>query len=390
MRVFHWLRANRSRLATIYGKNSVDFYRAVFLSSLGRSFAAMLVIVHAAVMFPGLSLLDDQTKQWLIPFIAILVALLFCSAWLVEHGYHAAARYLTNFTISSSTMLSVILCGGFLQSHATPFLLAPIVVAFCISPPREAIAVGSITFFLPLLLEGVFYSYGLQIPDYTSVSNPTANTIFLLTTLFITVFISLTYLQKTNFELHLALDRDKQIFEQWASIDPLTEIGNRRAFDLWLEEAHNKAVMDGSKFVLIYLDLNGFKPVNDQFGHEVGDQVLKVIAQRLHAITGEVGNLARLGGDEFAVVLTEPHRDEFTKSVISRIHAAVEDPIQIVGTLHKISTSIGQAVFPDDAGNVSELLRAADMDMYAYKLKDKLLGISELPGSASSDIRRMA
>ncbi len=375
MQGFKWLRANRPKLAAIYGESSVDYYRAVFLSSLGRSFAAMLVIVHLVVMLPGASLLDAPTKQWLIPLVAILVALLFCSAWLVEHGKHAASRSLTNFTISVSTMLSVVMCGGFLDSHATPFLLAPIVVAFCISPPREAIAVGSLTFFFPLIFDGLARWNGWEINDYTSVSNPTANTIFLLTTLFITVFISLTFLQKTNAELHLALDRDKKIFEQWATVDPLTEIGNRRAFDMWLETAHTQAVSTDSNFALIYMDLNAFKPINDKFGHEVGDLILKEIARRLTKTLKDHGQVARLGGDEFAFVQTEPGTKFSCDATIDQIHHSMKEPVTVGEHHHLVSISIGKATYPIDAGDASDLLRTADMDMYAHKMKDKLRAI---------------
>ena len=190
--------ANRQKLASLYGRNTVDYYRAVFLSNLGRSFAAMLLVVHFVIMFPGTSFLDDRTKLWLIPFIGVLVVMLFCSAWLVEHGHHGSARYLTNFTISVSTMLSVVLCGGFIDSHATPFLIAPIVVAFCISPPREAIATGLLTFFLPLALDITLRVSGITLPDYTSISNPSANVVFLLVTLFVTVFISFKEYATTN------------------------------------------------------------------------------------------------------------------------------------------------------------------------------------------------
>lgn len=370
---FRWLRANRPKLLAIYGENSVDFSRAVFLSGLGRSFAAMLVVVHLAVMLPGASLLDDATQQWLVPFVAILVCALSCSAWLVERDHHAIARYLTNFTVSASTMLSVVLCGGFLESHATPFLLAPIVVAFCISPPKEAIVVGTMTFFLPLFFDGFVKWYGLEITNYTSVSNPTANTIFLLSTLFITVFISLTYLQKTNSELHLVLDRDKKIFQQWATIDPLTEIGNRRAFDMWLEEA----LASTETFGVLYMDLNAFKPINDTYGHEVGDQILLSIAKRLTDVVGTSGSVARLGGDEFAFVQQKQISDISMETLFCKIHLAVQEPISIAGHQHHVSISIGKAVFPNDATDASDLLRTADMDMYADKMKNKLVGISK-------------
>ncbi len=337
----------------------------------------MLVTLHVIILFPGTSFLDTETKLWLAPFIGALVIMLYCSAWLVEHGRHQAARYLTNFTVSISVMLSVIMCGGFLESHATPFLLAPIVVAFCISPRREAVAVGKFTFFFPLIFDGIVHYFGWEIPNYTSTANPTVNTIYLLTTLFVTIFISLTYLQKTNSELHLALDREQEILRQWATIDPLTQIGNRRTFDLILEEARSDAVARGCGFGLVYLDLNGFKKANDEFGHEVGDQILKVVAKRLVEILGEDGCAVRVGGDEFAIVLPGPVDRHQIELLMDGIHQVVGVPIEAGEGTHQISASIGKAMFPNDATSISDLIRAADLDMYASKMKEKLKAVSE-------------
>jgi len=370
---FKLLAPNREKLDTLYGKNTVEYYRTVFLSKLGRSFAAMLVVVHLTIMFPGTSFLDTQTKLWLAPFVTVLVGMLCCSAWLVERGKDISARYLTNFTISASTMISVILCGGFIDSHATPFLLAHIVVAFCISPREEAVVVGSITFFLPLVFDGLVALNGWQIPDYTSVSNPTANVIFLMVTLFVTVFMALTFLQKTNDELQAALDHDKQVLKHWATLDPLTEIGNRRAFDLTLETAYNEASLNNGRFALLFLDMNKFKAINDEFGHEVGDEVLVVIACRLHEIVRNTDNLARLGGDEFAILVREPFDNAYLEHLMEKIRELIKVPITISGVDHQVSMSIGKALYPDDTVNISELMRVADMDMYAVKMKDQLL-----------------
>ena len=372
VQVLFWFRANRTNLAAIYGENSADFYRAVFLSNLGRSLAVMLVVVNLVMTFPGTGFLDSATTLRLLPSIALLVGMLIYSAWLVENGKHAASRYITNAAISLGTIFSVVLCGGFLNSHATPYLIAPIVVAFCTSPPIEAKIVGSITFFLPLVFDGFVKWFGWEIVDYTSLSSSTANTLFLYITLFITIFISLKFLQKTNHELHVALDHDNEILREWATIDPLTKIGNRRMFNTWLEAAQENAVSSNSKFDLIFMDLNAFKPINDEFGHELGDKVLKVVASRLQEVSEGSGNVARLGGDEFAFVPHETFCQTFTKYLTHEIHSIVERPITIDGHDHKVSITIGKAVFPDDATTTSELMHMADMDMYATKMSDKL------------------
>lgn len=366
------VRANLENLEQRYGKNSVDYYRAVFLSNLGRSFALMLLFVHVIILFPGTAFLDTETKLWLAPFVLVLVALLYVSAWLVENGNQRGARLLTNFTVSVSTMISVILCGGFIGSHATPFLLAPIVVCFCISPRREAMFVGTATFVIPLFVDLTARAAGWEIPNFTSTSSPEANTIFLMVTLFITLLISLSYLQKTNDELHAALHGEKQVFETWASLDPLTEIGNRRYFDLQLETEIGKAQNDERELVLLFLDLNGFKQINDRLGHDAGDELLKVMAKRLAETVPKGSHLARLGGDEFAILLTSPGSSTRIDATTNQIRATLERAVVLDGENHTVSASIGKATFPADAMNPSDLVRAADMDMYARKMSMKL------------------
>lgn len=373
MNIFRFLWADRENLIDLYGQNTVDYYRAVFLSNLGRSFAAMLVFVHVIIMFPGTYFLDTQTKLWLAPFAGALVLMLCLAARLVEKGKNVAARTFTNITVAVSTMISVILCGGFVESHATPFLLAPIVVGFCISPRNEAIAVGILTFFIPLGIDLVARANGWIIPNYTSVSNPTANVLFLMLTLFVTIFISLSYLQTTNDELHVALDREKRLFKNWASQDPLTEIGNRRYFDLQLENAIKKARETEGSFSVLFIDLNGFREINDRFGHDAGDDVLKGIAQRLKGSLQPEDHLARLGGDEFAILVSSLSDKNGLAIALSGIDRALKEPIIIEGEIYRVSASIGKSIYPENATTPSELLRMADMDMYAQKMADRLI-----------------
>lgn len=373
MKVPRILKANLENLGQKYGENTVKYYQAVFLSNLGRSFAFMLIAIHLIILFPGTGYMDDQTKLWLAPFIGLLVAILTGSAWLVENGNHRAARYVTNFAISASTVLSVIFCGGFIASHATPFLLAPIVVCFCISPRIEAFIVGTITFFFPLFFDLLVRLNGWIIRDYTSGANPEINVIFLMATLFVTVFISLNYLQQTSADLHEALDAEKSVYKKWASVDPLTEIGNRRFFDMQLEAEVRKAASEDKPFALLFLDLNGFKDINDRFGHEAGDQLLRIVAKRLENVVRDTDHLARLGGDEFGVIIATPSDGPLASNQARRIERIIENPIHVEGVDHMISASIGKAVFPDDALTPSELVRAADVDMYTHKLSRKLL-----------------
>jgi diguanylate cyclase len=117
------------------------------------------------------------------------------------------------------------------------------------------------------------------------------------------------------------------------------------------------------------LDLNGFKKINDSFGHHAGDQVLREIAHNLRDTLHTSDTLARIGGDEF-VLLTASLADH--RSIghrIDAIHCALDRPILLAGRPTIVSASLGTAIFPQDAEDATTLLRLADQRMYALKTK---------------------
>jgi diguanylate cyclase (GGDEF)-like protein len=149
--------------------------------------------------------------------------------------------------------------------------------------------------------------------------------------------------------------------------DPLTGLGNRLQFSRRLRAAIERARQNVQPLTLLYLDLDGFKPVNDEFGHDVGDQLLVAVARRLNACTRADDAVARLGGDEFAVLIdsqTAPHDAE---KVSDRLATALTEPFVIDGHELHLGASIGRAVYPIDADDADGLLRCADAAMFEVK-----------------------
>ena len=118
---------------------------------------------------------------------------------------------------------------------------------------------------------------------------------------------------------------------------------------------------------LLYIDLDGFKPVNDEFGHDVGDQLLIAVAKRLDACTRAEDVVARLGGDEFAVLIDAETGPRDAEEVSERLAGALTEPFMIDGHRLRLGASIGQAVYPIDAGDADGLLRCADAAMFGVK-----------------------
>ena len=164
--------------------------------------------------------------------------------------------------------------------------------------------------------------------------------------------------------------------EHFAFHDPLTSLPNRLllADRLKVSIAANERI--GTITAVCYLDLDGFKPINDRHGHDAGDEVLKEVAKRLNSALRSHDTVARLGGDEFALLLTNLVTKDEVDTILKRIMLAVDQPIHLnSGSIVNVSTSIGVAFHPIDAIVPSELFTIADRNMYENK-KNKKSNIS--------------
>lgn len=163
----------------------------------------------------------------------------------------------------------------------------------------------------------------------------------------------------------------QQLLLAKASMDPLTGLANRALFNSALERAVVRAQRHKKKLALLFIDLDRFKPINDQLGHEAGDYVLKTIAERFRGCLREVDTLARLGGDEFVVLVEELVDPQFVTGVAQKLVAVAQQPFVIKGQEVIVTSSIGVAIFPADGKEPAQLVKAADAAMYRAKEQGK-------------------
>ena len=157
-----------------------------------------------------------------------------------------------------------------------------------------------------------------------------------------------------------------------ATHDPLTGLPNRALFYDRLGLAIKRTVRKNTgglnwKAAVMLMDLNNFKQVNDNFGHESGDKVLRQLAPRLRMGLRQSDTVARLGGDEFAFVLEGIQAPADCLFVTNKILASFQGPIQLNGSPYSLSASIGISIFPDDSEDVDVLIKYADQAMYVAK-----------------------
>ena len=172
-----------------------------------------------------------------------------------------------------------------------------------------------------------------------------------------------------EFERQLHIDRAALV--GIAEQDHLTKLSNRLAFDQRMEELAGRPMETSGIVGLIYLDLNDFKPLNDKYGHEFGDKVLKEFAQVLSNSVRNSDTPVRLGGDEFAVIVENAKDEEGVKRLEELLKDRVNKKIEIDGINVEMSASIGSAVFPTQVSHISELLSFADKEMYIDKNASK-------------------
>lgn len=172
-----------------------------------------------------------------------------------------------------------------------------------------------------------------------------------------------------DLEIHERERAAAKIFHQ-ANHDRLTGLANRYAFFERLANELSRARRAGTHVGLLFMDLNHFKPVNDQYGHEAGDIVLRTVAERWTAVVRDTDALARMGGDEFALLLGDLSSPEEAGAVARKLLLALESWIELPDDKRcHVGTSIGVATYPQNAAEMDSLVAAADTAMYGCKAR---------------------
>lgn len=152
-----------------------------------------------------------------------------------------------------------------------------------------------------------------------------------------------------------------------ANTDTLTGLANRHAFNTRFNDSLSYAQRYGQKIGLLMIDLDKFKPVNDRFGHQVGDAVLVKVAEILLTHSRDSDTVARLGGDEFALLIIGPEGQFSLDELAKRIVEALSSPLEIMGNTVQLGASIGISIYPEDGEQINLLIQKADTALYSVK-----------------------
>jgi diguanylate cyclase (GGDEF)-like protein len=276
-----------------------------------------------------------------------------------------AANYY-GITTTFSTIMPCVITGGISASpYVTVILVVPIFL-FLIAGRRQGVHWSVIVATCVLIL-ALLESLGVSFPQIIPVKSMV---LFRFVTWSMTLALLVLGLMsyEGDFEsLTRRILEERRLFAHEAMHDPLTGLSNRKLFFSRAKEAVEYALSREFKAVVIYVDLDDFKLINDGFGHDIGDDVLNAVAQRLQANVRSVDTVARLGGDEFAIVLHGIEKAEVADLMVEKLRAALQQPLQIGQHSLSASGSIGVAIAPDHGRDVTRLLKKADEAMYRAK-----------------------
>lgn len=272
--------------------------------------------------------------------------------------------------LGSAGMLTLGLLGGGFW-----WLAAAVLLAGTLHSQRVALAMAAATSAL-IAVVGILFTTGaltLQVDPATYVYAPTSWVAFVLVAAIMpfVLFQAIALFQRSTVELLEQVEQQRAEIERLARHDGLTGLVRWDVAVDRLQVALAAAARWGHKVGVLFVDLDGFKAINDSLGHEAGDRVLQIVAERLAGTLRAEDTAARVGGDEFILILVEVAGAAEARQAAERAVAAVAAPIALPGGSVSVSVSIGVALYPDHASDTKGLRRCADAAMYAAKSAGK-------------------
>ncbi len=277
------------------------------------------------------------------------------------------AGNITAFSIYSTVLVAVLITGGYsLSPFMQMFILVPVSVFLLVGLTSGLF--WSVLIFLSLfalLFVERILGFEYQLLPQRDIDTFNRFLPFIIMSMIIT---ALVIYELVSESLKKQLNREKNRFAFKASHDSLTDLPNREEFYERLRHGIRQCAVDNSRLALAYIDLDGFKPVNDTYGHHAGDKVLKSISHRIRNELRHNDTIARLGGDEFALILTNLKQDTDITRIVTKVLGLIERPVEIgAGKEVSVSASAGIAVCPLDSTNSEQLCQLADRAMYEAK-----------------------
>jgi len=344
----------------------------------------IILSVNTAALAYSFRLNAPASLVLIAPGLMCLICIVRLLIWIFRRRIRATDEQVLQklrTTNNLSVLISIVFCSwslslyqygdAYMRGHVAFYMaLTEIAVIFCLMHLRSAALITAILVIVPFCI--FFFMTG--IPSFTAIAvNLALVCCAMMSILFIYYrdFANLVESRKSLIDKQKETQRLSDENFRIANLDSLTDLPNRRSFFADIEACEAEARQCGATFAIGIIDLDGFKPVNDTFGHKAGDAVLAAVGVRLREVCRKSDLVARIGGDEFIVLLrdvTASACDGLAESMIRRISERY--PLDSGRTV-AIGVSIGWACFPDDSDDLDELQRKADAALYDAKTNGK-------------------
>lgn len=303
--------------------------------------------------------------------LGALVVALYAARGRLSYRTRAIILLTMFFLIGAVGMLTLGLLGAGLWWLVMCGFMTGVLISY-----RAGLAASAVSLAV-VAIAGYLFTSGKVVPPVDAniyMSEPTSWISFLIAASMLPfmVFQSVTIFYRSTVELIELVNIQKAEIERIATHDQLTGLPALNLAQDRLQMAVSAAERSGRKLAVMFLDLDGFKEVNDGYGHEAGDLVLTEVGNRLRACLRKGDTAARIGGDEFIVILPTIESEEDVSSVADKVVKTLSLPIPFSGKDLNIGVSIGVAIYPDDGKNPVQLRRAADAAMYEVKKSGKM------------------
>ena len=295
--------------------------------------------------------------------------LIYISAYVIfriTHNHRIAANIIIFFLVVI-VFVGITITGGFVKSPISQLVILIPLNGYLLLGRRDGwrwmlIAIVTCVCFYVLTLHNMIF--------FVEWLDPDQQTLMGITLRFVTLVMvggTLVIYEHITESLNRRLSTERNKFAHQASHDELTQIPNRMEFSHRLDAGIIDCEQREEKLAVLYIDLNDFKPINDQYGHHTGDQLLQAVGKSLSSTVRRSDTVARLGGDEFAIILTGIRNIDDATSIAKKLAQAVLVSIEVDGITITANASIGIALYPDDAKDSETLCKLADRAMYQAK-----------------------
>jgi diguanylate cyclase (GGDEF)-like protein len=329
----------------------------------------MMTVVAASAIMVTLATLPASSKlaNLLISIPTVLV-IAFLLWQLRRNGNYRLCSNATVLALLTGNLVGICVSGGLSHSPAGALLAVPPLLAFFFGGVRRGAIIAGAALAAILILFALELA-GLQIYNSSDLSHAPFNQL-LVNGMGLIVLCGMAFIYEfTTAALMRERDLEHEKVNRLAYTDSLTGLANRLDFDaeLTVRIARYNAHITRSSFALCMLDLDGFKPINDEFGHDIGDVVLQTVSERLLGCLRESDYVGRQGGDEFMLIFDAVSTTTQVEVFAKRLAQVLELPIETPAGSMQVTGSLGFALFPGSATDAESLKRAADRAMYTAK-----------------------